>query len=89
MRFGFSVLRFYPVCPGADEYAVGCLCSERLPFTSKTTIQSKSTPRETASNRYAGEMHLGGKPLERPFINYSEIDKGTKVRFEMQPEPGK
>jgi len=34
-------------------------------------------------------MHLGGKPLERPFINYSEIDKGTKVRFEMQPEPGK
>lgn len=34
-------------------------------------------------------MTLGGKALEKPFINYSDLLKGPKIRFEMKRQPGK
>ena len=86
----FSALGFYPVCPGADEYAVGS------PLFRKAVIHLENgndivieAPENCPANRYVGKMTLDGKNLERPFINYSELQKGVKVRFEMQPEPDK
>ena len=86
----FSALGFYPVCPGADEYAVGS------PLFRKAVIHLENgrtveidAPENSPANRYVGKMRLNGKASDRPFLNYSELIKGARVRFDMQPEPGK
>ena len=86
----FSALGFYPVCPGSDEYAVGS------PLFRKATIHLENgrtveieAPQNSAENRYVEKMTLGGKALEKPFINYSDLLKGPKIRFEMKDNPAK
>ena len=86
----FSALGFYPVCPGADEYAVGS------PLFRKAVIHLENgrtveidAPENSPANRYVAKMRLNGKVSDRPFLSYSELLKGARVRFEMQPEPGK
>ena len=86
----FSALGFYPVCPGADEYAVGS------PLFKKATIHLGNgktveieAPENSPENRYVEKMTLGGKTLEKPFINYSDLLKGPKIRFEMKDNPAK
>ena len=86
----FSALGFYPVCPGSDEYAVGS------PLFRKATIHLENgrtveieAPQNSPENRYVEKMTLGGKALEKPFINYSDLLKGPKIRFEMKDNPAK
>ena len=86
----FSALGFYPVCPGSDEYAVGS------PLFRKATIHLENgrtveieAPQNSTENRYVEKMTLGGKALEKPFINYSDLLKGPKIRFEMKDNPAK
>ena len=84
----FSALGFYPVCPGADEYAVGA------PLFRHATIHLENgakieidAPRNSPENRYVGKMSFDGKPLAEPFLRYSELKEGATVRFDMQAEP--
>ena len=86
----FSVLGFYPVCPGSDEYAVGS------PLFRKAVIHLENgsdividAPENSPENRYIGRMTVNGKTLESPFMNYSEIKEGAKIRFEMKDNPAK
>ena len=84
----FSALGFYPVCPGADEYAVGA------PLFRHATIHLENgqkieieAPQNSPENRYVGKMSFDGKPLAEPFLRYSELKEGATVRFDMQAEP--
>ena len=84
----FSALGFYPVCPGADEYAVGA------PLFRHATIHLENgakieidAPRNSPENRYVGKMSFDGKPLAEPFLRYSELKEGATVRFDMQAGP--
>ena len=86
----FSALGFYPVCPASDEYAVGS------PLFRKATIHLENgktveieAPHNSTENRYVEKMTLGGKALEKPFINYSDLLKGLKIRFEMKDNPAR
>ena len=84
----FSALGFYPVCPGADEYAVGAPLFRRatihLENGAKIEIDS---PENSPANRYVGKMSVDGKPLAEPFLRYSELKEGATLRFDMQAEP--
>lgn len=77
----FSALGFYPVCPGADAYAVGA------PLVSKAVISRPDGTRIEIIAPKAGEtpywqtLSVNGKPLRAPFLNYSELIKGAEVRF--------
>ena len=84
----FSALGFYPVCPGADEYAVGA------PLFRHATIHLENgqkieieAPQNSPENRYVGKMSFDGKPLAEPFLRYSELKEGATVRFDMQAGP--
>lgn len=84
----FSALGFYPVCPGADEYAVGA------PLFRQATIHLENgakieieAPQNDPENRYVGKMSVDGKAQTEPFLRYSELKDGATVRFDMQAEP--
>ena len=84
----FSALGFYPVCPGADEYAVGA------PLFRHATIHLENgqkieieAPQNSPENRYVGKLSFDGKPLAEPFLRYSELKEGATVRFDMQAGP--
>ena len=78
----FSALGFYPVCPGADEYAVGAPLFRRatihLENGAKIEIEA---PENSPANRYVGKMSVDGKPLAEPFLRYSELKEGRLFAF--------
>ena len=80
----FSALGFYPVCPGADEYAVGS------PLFRKATIHLENgreirinAPENSPANRYVRRMTVDRKPLEKPFLNWASLNNGASVHFDM------
>lgn len=84
----FSALGFYPVCPGADEYAVGS------PLFRKTVIRPENgrtirieAPRNSPANRYVRRMTVDRKPAETPFLDYSRLKEGAVVLFDMTDRP--
>ena len=83
----FSALGFYPVCPGADEYAVGSPLFRKavIHLENGNTIEIDA-PENSSENRYVGKMAIDGKVSERPFLSYSTLLEGAKVRFEMESE---
>ena len=83
----FSALGFYPVCPGADEYAVGSPVFRKavIHLENGNTIEIDA-PENSSENRYVGKMAIDGKVSERPFLSYSTLLEGAKVRFEMESE---
>ena len=84
----FSALGFYPVCPGADEYAVGAPLFRRATIHLENGVKIEiEAPENSPANRYVGKMSVDGKPLAEPFLRYSELKEGATLRFDMQAEP--
>ena len=84
----FSALGFYPVCPGADEYAVGS------PLFRKAVIHLENgknvkieAPENCPKNRYVGKMRINGRVAQRPFLGHSELLNGVTIRSDMQDTP--
>ncbi len=80
----FSALGFYPVCPGADEYAVGS------PLFRKAVIHLENgrevvieASENSPSKRYVSRMTVDGRAAEKPFLGWSELKEGATVRFDM------
>jgi putative alpha-1,2-mannosidase len=77
-------LGFYPVSPGSNEYAIGSPAINNAVIdlgNGKTfTIEVKD---QSDKKLYVKKMTLNGKPLNKPFINYEDIIKGSKLVFEM------
>lgn len=75
--------------PLSDEYAVGS------PQFKRATIHLENgndivieAPENGPENRYIRKMTVNGK-RSSPFINYSEIKEGAKIRLEMKDNPAK
>ncbi len=83
----FSVLGFYPVCPGTTGYAIGTPCAEKatvtLPNGKILTIVAKGL---SDKNCYIRSMTLNGKSLEKPFIDHSDLTGGGELIFTMGPK---
>ena len=84
----FSALGFYPVCPGADEYAVGS------PLFRKAVIRPENgktirieAPNNSPANRYVRRMTVGRRPAAAPFLDYSQLKEGATVLFDMTDRP--
>ncbi len=84
----FSVLGFYPVCPGTPTYAIGAPCvpsaTVSLPGGKSFTISAKGL---SDKNLYVQSMKLNGVPLKEPFIDHSDIVAGGRLEFIMGPKP--
>jgi len=84
----FSALGFYPVCPGADEYAVGS------PLFRKAVIRPENgktirieAPNNSPANRYVRRMTVDRRPAAAPFLDYSQLKEGATVLFDMTDRP--
>lgn len=84
----FAALGFYPVCPASTEYALGSPVFERVDIALEngstfTVIARDASP----ENIYVESVSLNGTPLERPFINHSDITAGGILEFQMTSKP--
>ena len=80
----FSALGFYPVCPGADEYAVGA------PLFKKAVVHLENgcdleinAPANGPDNRYVKGMKVNCSKWEKPFFRHDHLAAGAVIDFTM------
>jgi predicted alpha-1,2-mannosidase len=83
-----SATGIYPVTPGSTQYAIGS------PIFDKVTLAlgdgktfSIITKNNSSKNIYIRSATLNGEPINRSWIDHSEIMSGGTLEFEMGPEP--
>lgn len=84
----FSVMGFYPVCPGTDQYVFG---APYLPYA-KINLPSGKTFEIIAAgvsdkNRYVRKVLLNGKPYNKMYITHNDILAGGRIEFIMSSSP--
>jgi predicted alpha-1,2-mannosidase len=86
----FTVLGFYPVCPGSDYYVFG---SPAVPKAEVHLSNGKTLHIEAKNlsekNIYVQSVLLNGKNWQSPFLPYSQIKDGGTIVYTMGPEPNK
>jgi predicted alpha-1,2-mannosidase len=84
----FSVLGFYPVCPGTAQYAIGApgMASATIALAGEKTFVVKAVGLSD-QNIYIQSMTLNGKPLDEPFIDHADIVAGGVLTFIMGSKP--
>jgi len=86
----FSVLGFYPVAPGSNEYVIGSPCLESAVINLESGKQFKiETENYSEKNIYIKEVYLNGESLNLTFIKHEEIINGGTLRFVLSSEPNK
>ena len=86
----FSVLGFYPVCPGTTLYAIGtpCVPSATIALPGEKTFTIKANG-FSEQNCYIQSMILNGKTLDKPFIDHADLVAGGTLNFNMGSKPVK
>jgi putative alpha-1,2-mannosidase len=86
----FTVMGFYPVCPGSDYYAIGSPSLKKsvlhLSNGQKFTITAENL---SAENIYVQSARLNGRNWESAFLPYSELKNGGTLSLSMGPQPGR
>jgi predicted alpha-1,2-mannosidase len=85
-----SAMGFYPVDPARPEYIIGS------PIFDEVTLHQTNgkdfiivANNNSAKNIYIQSATLNGKPLEKTWLQHSEIANGGKLVFNMGPLPNK
>ena len=89
----FSMMGFYPACPGTQEYQLGS------PVFDKVTIQLNSdfydgdqfiieTENNSKENYYIRKGELNGKILNQPFLEHTDMINGGRLFLRMGDMPG-
>ena len=86
----FTVLGFYPVCPGSDYYVIG---SPALPKAIMRLSNGKKFTMTAANlsekNIYVQSVKLNGHDWNSPFLPARLVREGGTLAFQMGPEPNK
>ncbi|RNC64047.1 GH92 family glycosyl hydrolase [Proteiniphilum sp. X52] len=86
----FSMLGFYPVCPGTPYYVIGSPSFEKSSITmedgKKFIIQADNFNKE---NIYIQSATFNGEPYNKSYIHHNDIIRGGKLIFEMGNTPNK
>ena len=84
----FSALGFYPVCPGADEYAIG------TPYFKKAVVHLEngkdlviSAEDNGSECKYIKKLKVNGCASESDFLSYDSIKDGGVLKFSMSDSP--
>jgi putative alpha-1,2-mannosidase len=84
----FSVLGFYPVCPGVPQYAIGAPGVDKaviaLPNDKTLTITTRNL---SDKNLYIQSVYLNGIKSEKLSLDHSAIMEGGTLTFVMGPKP--
>lgn len=84
----FSVMGFYPVCPGSGEYVLG---APYLPYL-KVSLPNGRTLEIRAEgvddrHRYVREMRVNGERWTKNYVTYDDIMRGGMWEFRMSSTP--
>ena len=86
----FSVLGFYPVVPGSNEYVIGSPCVNKAVINLENGKQFKIEAKNlTDKNIYIQSVTLNGENYHNGFINHKDIINGGGIVFNMGPQPNK
>jgi predicted alpha-1,2-mannosidase len=86
----FSVMGFYPVAPGSNEYVIGSPCVDKATINLENGKKFKIAAENLSpKNIYIKEVLLNGKKINRSYITHKEIINGGELRFIMQDQPNK
>ena len=86
----FSVMGFYPVAPGCDQYVLGApyLPCLKVTFENGNTLEIKA-PGVSDRMRYVKSVRLNGQPLTRLYLTHAELLRGGTLEFEMSDRPNR
>ena len=86
----FSVMGFYPVCPGSDQYVLGApyLPYLKVRLGNGQTLEIKA-PGVSDDNRYVQKVTLNGKEISKLYLTHDQLLHGGTLEFEMGPEPNR
>ncbi|WP_293671526.1 GH92 family glycosyl hydrolase [uncultured Parabacteroides sp.] len=86
----FSMVGFYPVCPGMPYYVIGSPTFEESVITLENgkqfTIEAKGA---SDKNIYIQSATLNGQPYNKSYILHKDIMNGGKLAFVMGDKPNK
>jgi putative alpha-1,2-mannosidase len=86
----FSVLGFYPVAPGSNEYVIGSPCVKSASINLENGKQfNMEVANYAEKNVYIKEVYLNNKIFNRTYIKHDEIINGGKLKFVMSSTPNK
>ena len=86
----FTVLGFYPVCPGTDQYVLGApyLPHLTLHLPNGNTMEIRATG-VSDRRRYVGSVTLNGQPHPQLYLTHDELLRGGVLEFHMQSQPNR
>lgn len=86
----FSVMGFYPVCPGTDQYVLGApylpCVKFRLPGGNLLEIRA---PGVSDKKRYVQSVTWNGRPYDKLYITHQDLLKGGVLEFKMGASPNR
>ena len=86
----FSVMGFYPVAPGCDQYVFGApyLPYLRVTLENGAVIEIKA-PGVSDSNRFVRSVRLNGERYSKLYITHKDLTRGCTLEFEMGERPSR
>jgi predicted alpha-1,2-mannosidase len=90
----FSMMGFYPVCPGNMDYAISSPVFDKVTIelnmdyypNKKIVIESN---KKSDDDIYIDKMYIEGKPWKRYFITHDELVNSRKISFILGDKPEK
>ena len=86
----FTVMGFYPVCPGTDQYVLGApyfpYLKLRLPNGNILEIKAEGV---SDTRRYVQSLTINGKKYDKLYITHTDLLKGGVWEFKMGTSPNK
>jgi predicted alpha-1,2-mannosidase len=86
----FSVMGFYPVCPGTDQYVIG---APYLPYVKLTlpngNVLEIKAPKVSDRNRYVQSLRINGKLYDKLYLTHAMLLQGGTFEFKMGASPNK
>ena len=84
----FTVMGFYPVCPGTDQYVLG---APRFTYLKATLPNGKSleikAPNVSDKNCYVRSLRINGQVVNRLYVTHQEVLNGGLWEYEMSDKP--
>lgn len=86
----FSVMGFYPVCPGGDQYVLGApyLPYLKLDLPNGNVLEIKA-PAVSDTNRYVKAMKINGQRYDKTYVTHEDVMSGGVWEFEMDSKPAR
>ncbi|MCE7058761.1 GH92 family glycosyl hydrolase [Dyadobacter sp. CY343] len=84
----FSMMGFYPVTPGIEQYVIGSPVFEEITIRGTKGSKFSIVANGVSDNApYIQSATLNGKPFNRSYLTHQEIVKGGKLVLQMGPKP--